>query len=205
MVPKPLHVYVSSTFGDLEEYRRAVQTAILHTGQVPVLMEQFGASAEAPRDICRDQVRRSDLMVLVLGHRYGAILPGGDVSVTEFEFSTAREAGIPLLAFVLDDDYPWPPQWIDSGDAALRLKAFRERLRTDLRVGYFTSPSDLQVRVVQALHEYRSERGLEPADAAVLKEPTRSVDVGRDELVIKIEDHLNYLRTIGLQIIVLNL
>jgi len=197
MADKPLRVYVSSTFSDLQEHRQAVCESILRAGAQPVVMEQFGASSEPPREVCRDQVRHSDVMVLVVGHRYGAVLPGEDISITEFEFSTARKFGVPILAFILDDNYPWQPQLIDHGDVAARLKRFKERLRSDLIVGYFTSPSDLAVRVLQALYAFRSERGLEPIETLQPKElKAKEADVGdRDELVIKIEDHLNFLRT----------
>src|ERR1700730_465154 len=118
MSDKRLHVYVSSTYGERKEHREAVGDAILQAGAFPVVMEQFGASAEPPLEVCRAEVQRSDVLVLFVGHRYGAVLPGGDTSVTEFEFSAARAGGIPVLGFIVDDDYPWPPQLIDVGDAA---------------------------------------------------------------------------------------
>jgi Domain of unknown function (DUF4062) len=191
MADKRLHVYVSSTFGDLQEHRQAVRDSILRLGALPIVMEQFRASAEPPLEVCRAEVQRSDVLVLVVGHRYGAVLPGADASVTEFEFSAARAAGIPVLAFLVDDSYPLPPHLIDSGVAASRLKRFKDRLRSELIVGYFTSPSDLALRVLHALHAFSSERGIPPARAPALK----ATDSAHDEFVIKIEEHLNFLRT----------
>lgn len=189
-----LQVYVSSTFGDLAEHRKVVLDSILRVGAVPVAMEHFGSSAASPLEVCRDQVLQSDVIVLLLGHRYGAVPPGANTSLTEFEYSTAREAAKPVLAFIVDPQYPWPPQLIDDGEAAERLAAFKERLLSDVVVGYFTSPSELAVRVVHALHAFRSERGLEPDVAPLTKEPT--VSQRDDDLrMIRIEEHLNFLRT----------
>ena len=193
MPENTLRVYISSTFGDLNEHRQAVRDSILSTGDRPVVMEQFGASADPPTEVCRINIQSSDLMVLIIGHRYGWIPPGGNASITEFEFRAALEASVPILAFIVDDAYQWPPQLIDSGDMAARLKKFKEHLRSQLLVGYFTSPSDLAVRVVQALGAFRVKRGLQPAESAAF-ERRRTIGVG-DELVIKIEDHLNSLRS----------
>ncbi|MET0649520.1 MAG: DUF4062 domain-containing protein [Pyrinomonadaceae bacterium] len=197
MANKALRVYVSSTFVDLKEYRQVVRESILRLGALPVVMELFGASSGPPLEVCKEEVQRSDVMVLIVGHRYGAVLPGEDVSLTEVEFNAAREADIPTLAFIVDDNYPWPLQWTDHGEAAARLKRFKERLRSDLIVGYFTSPSDLEVRVVQALYEFLSKQASESTEAPQLKrlKPPGDSDKGHNELVIKIEEHLNYLRT----------
>lgn len=128
MTSSPLQVYVSSTFGDLAEHRQVVIESIQRLGAVAVAMEHFGSSAASPLEVCRDQVLHSDVIVLLLGHRYGAILPGANASLTEFEYSTARQAAKPVLAFIVDPRYPWPPQLIDGGEAAERLAAFKKRL-----------------------------------------------------------------------------
>jgi hypothetical protein len=194
MVNNKLRVYVSSTFGDLQEHRQAARDAIVQAGAIPVVMEQFVASPESPLEVCRDEVRNSDVMVLIVGHRYGAVLPGADESITEFEFSAAREAGIPILAFMVADNYPWPQELIDSGDAAGRLKRFKERLRSQLIVASFTSPSDLVFQVLRALYHLLTDRGLKPPDALTSK-ALKPGGSERDELVIRIEEHLNSLRT----------
>jgi len=99
-----LRVYVSSTFGDLKEHRTAVLDAILRTGAAPVAMENFGATSELPVDACRDQIQASDVMVLVVAHRYGAVPQGHDRSYTELEYGFAQQAGVPVLAFLLAED-----------------------------------------------------------------------------------------------------
>ena len=197
MAQDSLRVYISSTFGDLAEHREVVRRSIVAFGELPVLMETFGASESAPLERCRAEVSRSDVVILLVAHRYGAVLPGAQTSVIEFEYSTAREAAIPVLVFVVDPEYLWPSEFVDGGDDRKRLAAFKKRLQSESVVGYFTTPSDLAVRVIQALIAFRSRRGLD-LDKSPAPELTarRAADAGGDSLTIKIEDHLNYLRTV---------
>ena len=79
---------------------------------------------------------------------------------SQFEFDAARASSAPILTFLVDDAYPWPPDLIDVSDAAARLKTFKERLQSELAVGYFTTPSDLALRVIQALQAFLSKQRL---------------------------------------------
>jgi hypothetical protein len=193
MDPSKLRVYVSSTLTDLKEHRQAVLDALRKAGAFPIGVEEFVASAGTPIEVCKTEIQSSDLVVLIVAHRYGYVPAGQDLSVTEFEFRAALDRAIPILAFLVDDNYPWSPELVDIGDAASRLKRFKERVRSQLIVGYFTSPSDLAVRVLQALTAFRSKRGLPLLEAPARKVPQASAGA-RDELVIKIEEHLNSLR-----------
>jgi hypothetical protein len=80
---------------------------------------------------------------------------------------------------------------VDFGEPASQLKMFKQRLLSELIVGYFSSPSDLALRVVQALHEFSSERGIHLGKTADL----RTTDRARDQFLINIEKHLNFLRS----------
>ena len=197
MANKPFRVYLSSTFSDLQEHRQAAVEAIRRLGASAVAMEQFGASSEPPVSVCEREVRESDALVLLIAYRYGVVFPQQEESLTEIEFNTARSAGIPIFAFMVYDHYPWPTELIDGGADALRLQSFKQRVRSDLIVGYFTSPSDLALRVTQALAEFLFSRGIEPTEVLEPQESEaeRSADISHDQLVIKIEEHLNSLRT----------
>ena len=164
---------------------------------VAVVMENFGASAESPLEICKDEILRSDAVVLILGHRYGAVLPGADSSLPEFEYSTARQADKPVFAFIADPKYPWSPQFIDFGETAERLAAFKRRLMSELVVGFFTSPSDLKLRVVRALDEYLLKRGVAPNGVGLTDAATDDVPDAneRNPVLIRMEEHLNFIRT----------
>ena len=93
-----IRVFVSSVSVGLEAIRAQVlvdlQTAHFDIGA----MERFGAQPQAPIDVCLREVRKADVVVLLIGPRYGSLLPQG-ISYTHAEFRAAQGAGIPVLAF----------------------------------------------------------------------------------------------------------
>ena len=72
----PFPVFVCSTFDDLEQEREAVLDAIRRVQQRHNAMEFFRAQPEQPIKVCLDQVGKSDLLVVIVGLKYGS-LPSG--------------------------------------------------------------------------------------------------------------------------------
>ena len=69
--------------------------------------------------------------MLLLGNRYGARPPGNPLSYTELEYQwAATRRRVPLLAFVVDPKFPWPPPDVDHGTDAEALAAFKSRVRS---------------------------------------------------------------------------
>ena len=65
-------------------------------------MESFGAQPDPPLDVCLRELRKSDVVVLIVGPRYGSLLLQG-ISYTQAEFREARALGIPVLAIRVPD------------------------------------------------------------------------------------------------------
>ncbi len=66
-------VFISSTYEDLKEYRRAIWD-LLEKFNVNVRgMEQFGARKEAPLTTCLAEVEQSDVYLGVIAFRLGSI------------------------------------------------------------------------------------------------------------------------------------
>jgi hypothetical protein len=63
----PFNVFVCSTFDDLEQEREAVLDAIRRVQQRHNAMEFFGARPEQPINVCLEEVRKSDLLVVIVG------------------------------------------------------------------------------------------------------------------------------------------
>jgi hypothetical protein len=86
----------------------------------------------------------------------GAI--AGQTSITHYEYLRALERSLPVMAFLLDEQYPWPPQLIDGFDPSpesprdsSKIRALRQQLQLERVVSWFTTPSDLEARVSAAV------------------------------------------------------
>lgn len=99
---KKLQVFVSSTYADLIEERRAAVEAILDAGHIPAGMELFKAGKSQMKTI-QKWIDESDIYMLILGGRYGSIEEKTGLSYTELEYRYALSKNIPVFAIVLDD------------------------------------------------------------------------------------------------------
>ncbi|WP_233849334.1 DUF4062 domain-containing protein [Paraburkholderia sp. HD33-4] len=155
MARKPL-IYVSSTFVDLKEHRAALKAALEKAQYDVECMEKYPAFDERPLDKCLADVRRADVYVLVLAHRYG-FRPKHDnparKSITQLEYEEAgRQTGKPRLVFIVEDDYLWSPKLVDTGEDARDLLEFRAEVEDRHGVNRFSDPHHLSSLVLQAVN-----------------------------------------------------
>lgn len=145
-------VFLSSTFVDLAEYRRTVQSAIRQLGALDVSMENFGARDERPVEECVRLVRdESDIFVGIYAHRYGYVPDGSELSVSELEYKAATDASLPRFIYLIDEGQPWLPAYIDSGASRDRLLAFKSALMKRHICQTFTGQDHLATKVVADL------------------------------------------------------
>jgi tetratricopeptide (TPR) repeat protein len=150
-------VFVSHTsdmaqFPDGRSFVQAVLDAVSRAGMAPVDMRYFAARDGKPADYCRARVRKCEVYVVVVGFRYGAIVPGEAVSYTELEFDEASTAGVPRLVFLLDGTAGMPGALADADRGS--VEGFRQRLRdAGLVVRGFDSAAGLELEVFHALTE----------------------------------------------------
>src|SRR4051812_3021879 len=95
-----MKVFISSVITGYEAFREAAQQAIETLGHEVIRAEDFGASSSSPRVACLSGVRQADLVVLLLGRRYGMLQQSG-LSATHEEFREARDRK-EVIAFVED-------------------------------------------------------------------------------------------------------
>lgn len=96
---KRYQVFISSTFEDLKEERRAVQDVIISNGDFPVQMESFPAADEDQFDFIKSLIDSCDYYVLIIAGRYGTVAEDG-LSYTEKEYQYAVSRGVPILVMV---------------------------------------------------------------------------------------------------------
>lgn len=107
---------VSSTFYDLKQHRESLRRFLQdELGYRPLLSEHpsFPINPDiASIPNCRERVLRdADILVLVIGRRYGSLDDQSAKSVTNLEYLTAREKGIPIYAFVEGGILSLLPVW----------------------------------------------------------------------------------------------
>ena len=99
---KRYQVFISSTFEDLREERRAVQDVVISTGDFPVQMESFPAADLDQFTFIKSLIDHCDYYVLIIAGRYGTLANDG-VSYTEKEYRYAVSKGVPVLVMVHSD------------------------------------------------------------------------------------------------------
>lgn len=154
-----MKVFVSSLISGFEPFRSAAKAAIQTLRHEPIMAEDFGARANSPQVACLQGVRDSELVVLVLGGRYGAVQAGSGLSATHEEFREARERK-PVLAFVQE---------------GVQRDAQQETFINEVQgwqSGYFRSgfntAEELREAVTRALHDYQLANAAGPLDPAQL-------------------------------------
>lgn len=148
-MPELPRIFISATTHDLRDYREAVANALRELGAAPLAFESFPAAGESVASVLKQELNKSDAVVLLIGHRYGTTDPLSGKSYTELEYDLARSMQKPVLAFAASEEAPWPPSEIDRDYS--RISRFRERLLSESLVGRFSSPSDLASQVVTAV------------------------------------------------------
>jgi len=113
-----IRVFVSSVSKGLVPVRKQIIDDLRTAGLDVGAMEHFGAQAEVPLEVCLRDLRKADVVVLIVGPRYGSVLPQG-TSYTQAEFREARAAGIPVLAFRVPDASDLPEEEKDQLSAFL--------------------------------------------------------------------------------------
>src|SRR3954462_1125937 len=101
---RPPGIMVSSTFYDLRQIRDDLRQFIEGLGYRSLLSEHpsFPIDPDASTiENCRRRVEQdADILVLLIGGRYGSVDAGSNASVTNLEYTSARHKRIPVYAFV---------------------------------------------------------------------------------------------------------
>jgi serralysin len=155
-----LKIYISATFEDLREERESVYRQLRKLRHDAISMEDYVAADERPLDRCLADVEACDVYVGIVAWRYGFVPRGrnpGKRSITELEYRRAVRCKKPRLIFMLDDDAPWRPRFMDQhtgeGNGGERVTGFRDELRRERMLSIFSSPDQLASDVSAALYQ----------------------------------------------------
>jgi hypothetical protein len=145
-------VFVCSTFSDLGQEREGVLDAIRRLKLQHDSMEFFGAHAEQPIETCLQEVRASDVLVVIIGHRYGSIVPDLGISYSEAEYAEGFRLKKPCLVYTRDDNVPVLPKHMERDPEKLKLlEAWKETIQKRHTVATFQDGGRLAVQVAADL------------------------------------------------------
>ena len=147
-----MKVFLSSTYIDLIEHRKAVVLAIRTMGEEVDHMEIFGARDEEPTKASLDELDKCDVLVGIYAYRYGTVPKGSMFSVTEQEYLHATSKKKPILVFVVNDEHEWPPKKMDK--SLTKIKKFKAKATDEHSPVYFTSPDNLASNVAATLSRF---------------------------------------------------
>ena len=115
-----VNIFVSSTCYDLSQIRNDIKQCIIDLGHTPILseMKDFPIDPQLSNtENCINAVKNvADIFVLIIGNKYGSVLESGQ-SITNTEFLTAVNKGIPIYTFALKQMTVLLPMWERNPDA----------------------------------------------------------------------------------------
>ena len=153
---KKYQIFISSTYKDLTNEREKVRDTILSMYHFPIGMEMFNAADKEQWAIIQETIDSSDYYVLIIGKRYGSIIEEGvdkGISYTEKEFRYAKRQGIPIIAFIKNDDAVTTNQADMDSERIKKLNSFTRDVTTGRQVDWFSTPDELGMKVSLSLYK----------------------------------------------------
>jgi tetratricopeptide (TPR) repeat protein len=160
-------VFISSTFSDLEAFRFELRNVIISLGMYPIDMVDFEPSSRNALQMCYDKLQEAEIFIGIYAHRYGyapsseisyktkdgEVKTGdGETGITHWEYLWAQEKGIPCLLFLLDEEnVAWLPKFMDKGKQAESLTSFKNHLKANHVVNFFSDKDDLSKKALLGL------------------------------------------------------
>jgi Domain of unknown function (DUF4062) len=164
-------IYISSTYVDLVEYRKAVDRALSRMEHHVVAMEDYVATDQRSQDKCLKDIGTCDLYIGIFAWRYGYVPPDNNPeqkSITELEYDHAGSKPRPItrLNFLVDPKAPWPREFMDEitkeNDAGQKIEKLRAKLAKNVN-SFFTTPADLATVVTAAVANWQKPATVTPA------------------------------------------
>jgi len=126
---KKYQVFVSSTYEDLQEERKAVMEALLQMNCFPVGMEYFNAADNSQWDVITSLIDECDYYVLIVAGRYGSIDEASGISYTQKEYEYAVKKNVPVISFVYKDINQLPSGKVEHNPEVLKkLEEFKNEI-----------------------------------------------------------------------------
>ncbi|VVS92541.1 DUF4062 domain-containing protein [Desulfoluna spongiiphila] len=152
--------FISSTFMDLKQERKAVAQILRENGLNVNALDVKPASSQTSRREIVNGIKESDFVILIVGNRYGSILPqvtgSSTLSITRWEYKKAVQLNKSILVYYKENPGNEPADTGDSPDPddafkQEQLKQFKRQLDENHNPKYFSNPDELAREIHAAL------------------------------------------------------
>ncbi|NVI81919.1 DUF4062 domain-containing protein [Janthinobacterium sp. BJB401] len=171
-------VFVSSTYKDLVEQRKAVIHALLELDCIPAGMELFPATDEDAWSLIKEVIDGCDYYMLLVAGKYGSVSSSG-ISYTEMEFDYAVDTGKPILVFLHENSDSLPSTVTEKNpEIQAKLDVFKEKAKAK-HCKFWTSAEDLGGKVSRSLVQLKKRHpspGWIPGRYAASSDMLRELD-----------------------------
>lgn len=151
-------VFVSSTYLDLVDHRKAVKEQIARRKMIFSGMEHFGANPDShpPASVIIDEVKKADVYIGIFGVRYGYIDQATGLSMTELEYREAKSSDKPMLLYVIKETANVKVSDIEQDNTGReKLKELKEEILKNKVVYKFDTVADLERQVYADLEKVK--------------------------------------------------
>lgn len=100
--------------------------------------------------------------------------------MTNIEYDEAQRLGLPSLIYLLNENHPIPAKDVETGPGAEKLEALKGQLTKRHVVSFFTTPEDLQARIMHDVPAQLAGMGVEITSGLINAEEASDLDVLRN-------------------------
>jgi len=184
-----MKIFVSSVMNGFEEFREAAFAAIRSLDHDIVRAEDFPASTTSSRVACLQGVREADLVVLILGERYGWSDTHSGLSPTHEEFREALTEGKVI---------PFVQTGVAREQAQQAFVDEVENYDTGMHRGRnFATPDDLRTEITRALARYQLSAATAPVDVSTMVDVVRRLIPQEERGFVRMAGPLLHLAVAG--------
>lgn len=149
-------VFVSSTYKDLIDERKAVIHALLELDCIPAGMELFPATDEDAWTLIKEVIDDCDYYVLIVAGKYGSTNSKG-IGYTEMEFDYAVSIGKPIISFLYENLESLSAANSEKSEVMQnKLQVFRDKAM-EKHCKFWNSPEDLGGKVSRSLIQLKKK------------------------------------------------
>ena len=215
MAEQIIRVFISSTLKDFEEERKSVKEAIQELNDASNLFEiallpvdlKSGARPNPSKEECLREVAKSQVIIGLLGYRYGEVDTKTGKSITELEYDKACEIGLPILMYIRIAKIE--PDWIDTDKELIKKREeFRQKVELRHKRDTFKESNELRGHVLRDLNRtvlekfasLRQEQKIESVESPPVPQADTEISepVGEKKVtarVVKIQQLLKSIST----------